>query len=68
MSKDQSPIAGKADEGKQYQASGTLQPDSSTRAPIGCEAMTFGEIDAVSLAMRQLYQSPTTAAPGIRSP
>lgn len=62
MSRDQSPVAGKADQAvQQYQASSAFQLDLPPRA-MACEETPIDDIDAVSLAMRQFFQSPTNAA------
>lgn len=63
MSRDQSPIAGKADQViQQYQASSAFQVDLPPRAPMAYEETPIDDIDAASLAMRQFFQSPTNAA------
>ena len=62
MLRDQSPIAGRAGEAiKQFQASSTFQAGMSPPARAGSEEMPAGDVDAISLAMRQFYQSPANA-------
>jgi hypothetical protein len=62
MSRDQSPVSGKPDEAiQQYQASSAFQADLPPHGPAGREDMPIDDIDAISLAMRQLYQSPANA-------
>lgn len=61
MPADQSPLEGEAHKPlRQFQAGNTGQPGPAPRLPADAAA-PLADIDVVSLAMRQFYQSPANA-------